>query len=410
MSPDQTQAPENSRQKGRSAQQDGDIATVAAECMPLTPDSPLPPVDPEFLRARQAILDHTVVFNPLDYLAEIEALCPEVFEVMKLRGAYPLQGKEKLEIPNIYLQEALEAGRVGRETLEQAGHIISQSGQVSTLENFGNIGRHCLATAVIARPIVDALVQQQKISAADARGIIAACAGHDLNKPGEILRRIAHECGAYPGDPYSAEAYVEERELLVRSGIPSDIAGYVVEAGKETGHSSLRNFIRIRDGRPVFITEERLIAASVHLGDDMCYGTKGVFGEEEITALMTPRQRMIAAFFNSEKKGFGYPWMWKEGLAFSEDGAIHDVKLGEDGQILGVKDESPQVDPSDLTLLGHYAYMQNETSSTGICGGIQQLIDPESTEPADEFVVNLVARGLTRDGLSSDGVSWPEYV
>jgi len=80
---------------------------------------------------------------------------------------------------------------------------------------------------------------------------------------------------------------------------------------------------------------------------------------------------MIVSEFSTK-----YPWMWKEGLAFDNN-----------GNLVTVKDIA--TDKSDLRYLRSYAYWQPFVANE-ICREIQATIDPTNKQKPEYFIKDLI--------------------
>ncbi|MCB0334261.1 MAG: hypothetical protein KDD55_12220 [Bdellovibrionales bacterium] len=278
--------------------------------------SPLSAVAPEALHLgspQQEENDITLqLFSPKDVLEDFEARFPKVFELFARVGIHPTKA---LPVMNPY------------------------TGEIET-EDFTNIGEHCVAVAYAASKIMEALVQADVVEQSDADYVIERALVHDLNKPYEIMRRKAMGPDV-PKEVYSESAYEKLEPLLLEMGISEEMVAYLVTAGKETGHNSLKDFIALGEGGVTGIVEGRIAEKVVHLADDMTFtSTPTKEGQEPVTAFLTPKERIYASGFIEK-----YLWMWKEGLGVDESGTIcevADVNSPEDG----------------ITPLGNYANLQ----------------------------------------------------
>lgn len=130
----------------------------------------------------------------------------------------------------------------------------------------------------------------------------------------------------------------------------------------------------LSDDIPILVPNrwpERLI----HLADDMTSTSIPNPGERPLTVYLTTWERMVASEFPNR-----YPFLWKEGLAFDENGNVTPI------QDITSADQS-------LRWIESYAYWQ-PTVSNEICRDIQAIINPDSREKPEYFVKNFVNKVL----------------
>lgn len=236
-------------------------------------------------------------------------------------------------------------------------------------ESFANIGEHCISVGFLTSRICGALVGAGLIQESDADGIIERALIHDITKPFEILRRNAVKSGLLQ-DAYTPAAYEALRPLLIESGLSSELANYLVNAGKETGHNSLKDFIVAGPNGLQGIVKDRIAEKIVHLADDMTFTSNPQPGEPAVTYFLTPQERMDASNFRSR-----YGFMWSEGLA-----------LDSNGKIVALRDLAAA--GKEHQMLGNYADLQIKVS-TAIAREFQLYLNPASTEPAELFIKRL---------------------
>lgn len=281
-------------------------------------------------------------FDPLSRLAEFESQFPNELALFKTVGIHPTAAQT---VQNPYTG-------------------------MSAADNFTNIGEHCLAVAHCAEKISGALVQAGLITVEDARWIVQRALVHDLSKPFEIMRRDAQRSGASI-EVYSVSAYEKLKPILLASGVSDELAEYLVCAGKETGHNSLRDLIVAGPDGFAGLVTGRLAEKVVHLADDMTFTSIPKGGAKPITAFFTCWERMLASNFIEK-----YPFLWREGLAAESGGeiaAVGDVSNTAPGQ----------------RLLGHYAELQVLVANA-IAREIQLLLSPECKMASENFVKLMV--------------------
>lgn len=283
-----------------------------------------------------------IYFNPLLYLADVETAFPSELALFREVGIHP---EHRVQLTNPYTNEPVT-------------------------ENFQNIGEHCLAVAYCAYKIADALHQAGHISEDDQNWIVSRALVHDLTKPYEIMRRDAQRAGAAL-EVYTISAYEKLRPLLIKLGVPDDIAEYLIGAGRETGHNSLKDFILCRTDGSESLVRGKLAEKIVHLADDMTFTSIPRDGNRPITSFFTCWERMLASQFFDR-----YSFLWKEGLARDERGALEHV-------------QNIAAPPPGKRVISSYADLQVRVANA-IAQEIQLLLDPSSQLPPENFVKNLV--------------------
>jgi hypothetical protein len=281
-------------------------------------------------------------FDPLTQLARFEQEFPAQMKLFRFVGIHPT---ETVHPMNPYTKE------------------ISS-------ESFSNIGEHCIAVAHCASVIAHALVVRGILTEDDARLITERALVHDLNKPFEIMRRNAQKNG-FTEDVYSISAYEKLQPLLIETGIEASLSEYLVNAGAETGHNSLRMFIKAGPNGYDGLAQGMIAEKIVHLADDMTFTNHPKEGQSAVTVYMTCDERMIASHFHEK-----YPFLWSEGLVARQG-----------GEILPVKDLST-IDEG-LKVIGSYADLQVKVANA-IARELQLLLEPESTEEAKDYICSIL--------------------
>ncbi|MFN5062766.1 MAG: HD domain-containing protein [Pseudomonadota bacterium] len=281
-------------------------------------------------------------FDPLSQLDRFEIEFPEQMKLFRLVGIHPTESTNPI---NPYTK-------------------------ATSTENFSNIGEHCIAVAHCASKIAALLVQQGLITDEDARWITERALVHDLNKPFEIMRRYAQKAGLAE-DVYSVTAYEKLKPLLDEAGIAPELSEYLIKAGAETGHNSLKTFIVAGPDGYEGLVSGMVAEKIVHLADDMTFTNNPKEGQRPITAFMTCWERMLASQFIEK-----YPFLWNEGLVASDSGAI-----------TGVRDLK-QI-PEGQKIIGNYAELQVRVANS-IARELQLLVDPGSPEKPESFIRRVV--------------------
>lgn len=282
------------------------------------------------------------------YKEKFETQYRDAFEILRAAGVHP---DETSEIPNPY-----EPGE-------------------SENKDFRNIGEHNVAAGVVAYKIADALFHERTIEKGTREKIVGRALIHDANKRFEIYRRDAfRKKGQSDTDVYSAEAYEAVTEKVKQIGVKGKLVDYLKDAGKETGHTSSSAFVRIdASGVVALRTDVPLKDMVVHLSDDMVASPLPGQTDHTETQLVTVQERMDLCKFTIR-----YPFLYKEGFGFDENGEPTVVKDCEnDDEIAGLREVHP------------YAYWQKFIARE-ICKRLQTMIDPESEEDAEQYIKKLV--------------------
>lgn len=280
-------------------------------------------------------------FDPLQYMGNLAVAFPQAMQILETGGVHPASDAEML---NPYTKE-------------------------QDKESFKNIGEHCLAVACAARLLAGLIYVSGYIQRSDITIITERALVHDANKRLEVMRRKAVAAG-FIDDAYSLAAYDTVEAILQHKGISKSLVDYMTDAGSETGHNSLGSFLILKNREPLLI-EGDLTRKIIHLADDMTASSIPLPGERPETTFLTPVERMVASNFRKR-----YPWMWKEGLAFDNDGKV--VKLN----------DVENVDP-DLLWPESYAYWQIFIARE-ICKELQQMIAPGNEDESMQFIKDLV--------------------
>lgn len=312
----------------------------------------------ENLGVRAAVLASYPRLEVAGRVGPLELQFPQVFAAMKIVGAHPTQTEKS---PNPYSDKA-------------------------AAELFANMGLHMVQALMIVEPLAQVLQDKGTLTAADALSVRERTLGHDLNKPAEAARRNAALIGLFNGDLYSDAAYEAQAQILRSAGVSDDMARYIVNSGADTGHGSFKHFVTFDQGNLGVRVRENWKAALVHLADDMAYSTKPqarqLLGDDEVSAVVTPLDRMILSSFESTRPKLGYPFMWKEGLGVDQHGAIVDVK-------------DINVTPPGILALGSYAYFQTYIARS-ICAELKSIIAPADLREPEEFVRAFVQDALDK--------------
>lgn len=293
---------------------------------------------------REVILQETRPFDPLTRLEEFSKRFPSAIEILRIGGVHPT---EVIEMGNPYTDRP-------------------------DAESFTNAGEHCLAVASFAETVAKrlqkiGLLTSDEVDRATERGLI-----HDGNKRIEVFRKKAAAANILPtADVYSPNGYATIAPILLAQGFDQRTVEYMAQAGKETGHLSIRDFLALPDGIPSLVPG-RMVEKIIHLADDMTSTSiPQQAGERPLTVYLTPWERMVASEFPRK-----YPDLWQKGLGFNPK-----------GQIINLEDIVTA--DRNLRWVRNYAYWQPFVSNE-ICREIQNIIDPESKQKPEHFVKEFV--------------------
>lgn len=283
---------------------------------------------------------------------------------------YP-EVKERFEKEHAVAMAVLDIGGVHPDKQAPMLNPYLEIGELDA-ENFGNIGEHCVAVGCCAEQIADALIAAGAIDAAEKGAIVGRAIIHDANKRFEVYRRKAQKAGA-PVEVYSRSAYDTMYDVLQDKDMTGPLVEYVRHAGKETGHTSLSQFVQLQeDGGSALRQDLTLHEMIVHLADDMVASPLPGQTQNTDTRLVTIDERMMLGNFSER-----YPFLFVEGFGFRDDGTVSEVKdavANQDGTIREGRT---------------YADWQQRVARW-ICEKLQQSIDPESSIDPELFIKQLV--------------------
>lgn len=294
---------------------------------------------------REVIWREARPFDPLTRLGEFTNGFPFAIQTLRIGGVHPT---EDTRMDNPYTGKPHD-------------------------ESFTNIGEHCLAVASLASTLAFKLYQRSALQIGAVDLVTIRALVHDANKRIEIMRRNAVREGVIE-EAYTPKAYETIRPILQAQGIDPELVDYMAQAGKETAHLSIKDFLKLDDGIPSLVPG-RMEDKIIHLADDMTSTSIPPPGERPLTVYLTPWERMVASDFPNR-----YPFLWQEGLAFDRNGKV--VTL----QDIATADRS-------LRWIRPYAYWQPFVSNA-ICREIQAMVDPASRQRPEYFVKDLVNNAL----------------
>lgn len=270
----------------------------------------------------------------MNLATEMQEKYPEAMNILDITGVSPFGSREMM---NPYTGEA-------------------------DLEDFSNVGRHCVAVAYAAQKMADALW----VSEEQKDEIIKSAILHDGDKRIEVMRKKAKKAWVEI-DVYWEEWYKTIETIFSDKGLDSGVFSTIQSMGGMTGHNSLKKFLIMKDGKIQLNPERTLTEMIVHIADDMTYSSSGEDGET--TQYVSFEKRAELSKF-AEKYGF----LWQEGFGVSEENGIQEIK---------------DVAQNWGDAVKHFYDWQNVVFDM-ICDHIQKQIDPMNFENSVEFVVWMV--------------------
>ena len=282
----------------------------------------------------------------MSLVTEFQEKFPEAMNILDITGVSPFGSKEMI---NPYTKE-------------------------SDLEDFSNVGRHCVAVAYAASKIADAL----GVSDEERRKIISSAILHDGDKRIEVMRKKAKKAWVEI-DVYWEEWYKTIETIFSDKGLDSGVFSTIQSMGGMTGHNSLKKFLSIKDGKLQLNPERTLTEMIVHIADDMTYSASGEDGE--VTQYVSFEKRAELSKF-AEKYGF----LWQEGFGVSEENGIQEIK---------------DVAQNRGDTVKHF-YDWQKVVFQMICDHIQEQVDPMNPQNSVEFIVWMVNYKIedVQDGVS----------
>jgi hypothetical protein len=284
--------------------------------------------------------------------------------------------KEKFKKEQAAAFEILQLGGVHPDHQEPMSNPYMEGGMDN--ENFGNIGEHCIDVGICADKITTALESTKQIPPDEKHTIVHQAIVHDSNKRFEVMRRKAQKAGR-PLEVYSRSAYETMFSVLQAKGHNEADLEYLKTAGRETGHSSLVNFIKMNpDGTVDIRTDRTLAELIVHAADDMVASplkdakTGDFITKNTTTKFVTVSERMDLGNFENR-----YPFLYEEGIAFDEAGNAVEVKSEQ-----SAKDKN-------LRGFKNYAYWQAEATKL-ICAKLKDLIARDNPKDPEIFIKELL--------------------
>lgn len=288
----------------------------------------------EISRESESLKSSVSMAGLMSLAAEMQEKYPEAMNILDITGVSPFGSRKMM---NPYTGEA-------------------------DLEDFSNVGRHCVAVAYSASRIADALW----VSDEQKDEIINSAILHDGDKRIEVMRKKAKKAWVEI-DVYGEEWYKTIKTIFSDSGINPETFSTIQSMGGMTGHNSLKKFLVMKDGKLQLNPERSLAEMIVHIADDMTHSSSGEDGE--VTQYVSFEKRAELSKF-SEKYGF----LWQEWFGISEENWIQEVK---------------NVAQNWGDAVKHFYDWQNVVFDM-ICYHIQKQIDPMNPENSVQFLLGIV--------------------
>lgn len=290
-----------------------------------------------------------------EYKERFEEKYPVAFSILEIGGVHPDKNEPMV---NPYLCDP---------KLNEPGCLDN--------EDFRNIGEHCVSVAICADKIARYLIKKGAIDENVRAEVIGRALIHDANKRFEIFRRKAREKGL-PVEVYNKRAYDTMYEKVIENGleINKSLAEYLKNAGKETGHSSLTDFVTLDENGEIALKRDLTIEEIiVHLSDDMTASPLPDKTKNSEIKFVTTEERMELGNFPNR-----YGFLYKEGFGFDKN-----------NNPIIVKDAFEPQKTSDLKSLKTYAEWQRIIAAK-ICKQLQGMMGHKNQDDPEEFIKNLV--------------------
>jgi hypothetical protein len=290
----------------------------------------------EISRGLENLVDWISMGRIMSLATEFQEKYPETMKILDITGVSPFGSRKMI---NPYTNE-------------------------SDLEDFSNVGRHCVAVAYAASKIADALW----FNSTQREQIIQSAILHDGDKRLEVMRKKAKKSWVEV-DVYGEEWYRTIESIFSNAGVDSGILASIQTMVWMTGHNSLKKFLIMKDGKLQLNPERTISEMIVHLADDMTYSS--YWSDGEITQYVSFEKRAELSKF-SEKYGF----LWQEGFSVSEENGIQEIKDGPQNWDDTVK---------------HFYDWQNVVFDM-ISNHIQKQIDPTNSGDSVQFLLDIITK------------------
>lgn len=290
----------------------------------------------EINRESESLKSSVSMVGLMNLAAEMQEKYPEAMNILDITGVSPFGSREMM---NPYTGEA-------------------------DLEDFSNVGRHCVAVAYAAQKMADALwvSQEQKDE------IIKSAILHDGDKRVEVMRKKAKKAWVEI-DVYWEEWYKTIETIFSDSGVDPHIFATIQSMWWVTGHNSLRKFLIVKNGELQLNPERTLTEIIVHIADDMTHSASGEDGE--VTQYVSFEKRAELSKF-SEK----YSFLWQEGFGISEETGIQEIKVLTQYQGDTVKN----------------FYDWQKLVFQMICDHLQKQVDSTNSRDSVEFLIDIISK------------------
>lgn len=231
-------------------------------------------------------------------------------------------------------------------------------------QDFRNVGEHCTVVGLVVKALGETLQGCGLMSAGEVKHTVERGLVHDANKRLERMRRDATS----PEVAYLPAAYDKISELL-QGQVEPELLAYLVDAGRETGHNSLVDFLRLHDGEPVLNPATSWAARLVHLADDMVHSPMQLGPSSFVVPVA---RRMELSEFPTR-----YKFLYSRGIGFDAKGQ----------PVAEVDVANP---PAHLRHVRTYAAWQVEVAKM-IAAEIERAVTGKVGERSEEWLIKIVA-------------------
>lgn len=290
----------------------------------------------EITRGSENLVDSISMRWIMDLAVRFQEKYPNAMNILDITGVSPFGSRKMI---NPYTNEA-------------------------DIEDFSNVGRHCVAVAYAASKIADALGVDSNLR----DEIIQSAILHDGDKRLEVMRKKAKKSWIEV-DVYGEEWYRTIESIFSNAGVDSNIFVSIQAMGWMTGHNSLKKFIIIKDGKLQLHPERTISEMIVHIADDMTHSS--YWSDGEMTQYVSFEKRAELSKF-SEKYGF----LWQEGFGVSEENGIQEIKYV----------------PQNWDDTAKHFYDWQNIVFDMISNHIQKQIDPTNSENSVQFLLDIITK------------------
>jgi len=201
--------------------------------------------------------------------------------------------------------------------------------QTYVVDDFGNIGEHCLAVAGCAMFISKVIGEDLTLGSKIAKEAVKRAILHDSLKPWEVFLARAFRNNQITREEYYLESIFDRTiDVLTSLGLSlADSETLVRDYGSECDvRECFGYFLRVQSDGEVVLGEGDLVKKIVHLADNMTCSILPTIGSRSRHYFLTTSERLILS--EADKR---YPWALKAGIGVSKENVIShtsDQELG----------------------------------------------------------------------------------